>query len=135
MEETGFYTGCVKWFSITKGFGFITDTTSKKEYFVHISGIPITQYKYLQQGEYVEFQLSAAENTAAYEFQATNVRGIHGGKLMCQTKHDARSTVEGSGGGGDGEQKPTPRRNHYSAKPQRQDGGWREIVKRPVKKA
>ncbi len=33
------HTGIVKFFNETKGFGFIVDTDSGKEYFVHISGL------------------------------------------------------------------------------------------------
>ena len=32
-------TGTVKFFNETKGFGFIKDTESTKEYFVHSSGL------------------------------------------------------------------------------------------------
>ncbi|MBN2237767.1 MAG: cold shock domain-containing protein [Bacteroidales bacterium] len=32
-------TGHVKFFNTTKGFGFIKDNESDKEYFVHISGL------------------------------------------------------------------------------------------------
>ena len=31
--------GTVKFFNESKGFGFITDGTSKTEYFVHMSGL------------------------------------------------------------------------------------------------
>lgn len=31
--------GVVKFFNETKGFGFIIDEDSKKEYFVHVSGL------------------------------------------------------------------------------------------------
>ena len=31
--------GKVKFFNDTKGFGFIVDEESKKEYFVHVSGL------------------------------------------------------------------------------------------------
>ncbi|HEX2968579.1 MAG TPA: cold shock domain-containing protein [Bacteroidales bacterium] len=33
------YKGTVKFFSETKGFGFIKDENSSKEYFVHSSGL------------------------------------------------------------------------------------------------
>ncbi|MBN9293480.1 MAG: cold shock domain-containing protein [Flavobacteriia bacterium] len=33
------YKGKVKFFNETKGFGFIKDEDSNKEYFVHISGL------------------------------------------------------------------------------------------------
>jgi cold shock protein len=32
-------TGTVKFFNTSKGFGFIKDTSSEKEYFVHVSGL------------------------------------------------------------------------------------------------
>lgn len=31
--------GIVKFFNNTKGFGFIKDTATEKEYFVHVSGL------------------------------------------------------------------------------------------------
>ena len=56
--------GCVKWFNNKAGYGFITVTDGSKagsDIFVHHSSIQIDteQYKYLVQGEYVEFSLSA----------------------------------------------------------------------------
>lgn len=33
------YTGKVKFFNDTKGFGFIVDGSSNEEYFVHITGV------------------------------------------------------------------------------------------------
>ena len=32
-------TGTVKWFNETKGFGFVKETSSGQEYFVHVSGL------------------------------------------------------------------------------------------------
>jgi cold shock protein len=32
-------TGTVKFFNNSKGFGFIKDSSSEKEYFVHVSGL------------------------------------------------------------------------------------------------
>jgi CspA family cold shock protein len=32
-------TGTVKFFNSSKGFGFIKDSSSEKEYFVHVSGL------------------------------------------------------------------------------------------------
>ena len=45
--------GKVKFFNVTKGFGFIKDTESEKEYFVHASGL-IDQIK---EGDDVTFEL------------------------------------------------------------------------------
>jgi CspA family cold shock protein len=33
------YTGTVKFFNETKGFGFVVDNTSKEEIFVHVTGL------------------------------------------------------------------------------------------------
>ena len=46
--------GIVKFFNVTKGFGFITEDESKTDYFVHLSGI-IDQIK---EGDLVEFELT-----------------------------------------------------------------------------
>jgi hypothetical protein len=43
----------------------------------------------LVQGEYVEFSLSNT-TTTDHEFQAGEVCGIKGGKLMCETRRDLR---------------------------------------------
>lgn len=45
--------GTVKFFNESKGFGFITDEESKKEYFVHVSGL----IDNINEGDEVEFEL------------------------------------------------------------------------------
>jgi len=83
-------TGRVKWFNNKTGYGFITGL-SKNDYngsdiFVHHSSIQVEneQYKYLVQGEYVEFQVIQCSDSE-HEYQASNVTGILGGKCMCET--------------------------------------------------
>jgi CspA family cold shock protein len=88
------FTGRVKWFNNKAGYGFITVTDGPKsgtDVFVHHSSIKVDseQYKYLVQGEYVDFRLSET-NTSDHEFQAGEVCGIKGGKLMCETRHETR---------------------------------------------
>jgi CspA family cold shock protein len=46
--------GTVKFFNDAKGFGFVIDEESKKEYFVHVSGL-IDEIK---EGDEVEFDLA-----------------------------------------------------------------------------
>ena len=45
--------GTVKFFNDSKGFGFIIDDESKKEYFVHVSGL----IDEVREGDEVEFEL------------------------------------------------------------------------------
>jgi CspA family cold shock protein len=90
------FTGRVKWFNNKAGYGFVTVTDGPKaggDIFVHHSSIKVDsdQYKYLVQGEYVEFSLSSV-STGTHEFQAGEVSGIKGGKLMCETRHELRAT-------------------------------------------
>ena len=90
------FTGRVKWFNNKAGYGFITVTDGPKtgtDVFVHHSSIRVDaqQYKYLVQGEYTEFELTTVANSA-HEYQASDVSGIKSGKLMCETRMEARST-------------------------------------------
>ena len=86
-------TGKVKWFNKKSGFGFITvcDGQSSpmdgKDVFVHFSSVQVsdTQYRYLIQGEYVDFELSKPDK-GDHEFHAVNVSGVKGGSLMCETR-------------------------------------------------
>ena len=92
------FTGRVKWFNNKAGYGFITVTDGPKsgsDVFVHHSSVKVDaeQYKYLVQGEYIEFSLATVENDK-HECQATNVSGIKGGKLMCETRNETRSTFK-----------------------------------------
>jgi len=88
------WTGRVKWFNNKAGYGFITITDggrSGSDIFVHHSVINVEnqQYKYLVQGEYVEFDMVRIESSQ-HEWQASNVSGIRGGKLMCETRRELK---------------------------------------------
>ena len=89
--------GRCKWFNSRSGFGFITllddNKENEKDVFVHYSCIRAesSQYKYLVQGEYIEFDIVTTENDN-HEFHAANVTGIKGGPLMCDT-HCLNNTV------------------------------------------
>jgi len=89
-------TGRVKWFNNKAGYGFITATTGTQagtDVFVHHSGLAVSdqQYRYLVQGEYVEFQMNSVES-GTHRFQASDVTGIGRGMLMCETRRSFRET-------------------------------------------
>ena len=88
-ETTERKVGQVKWFNNKAGYGFITVSTDgvPKDIFTHYSTIQVanSQYKYLVQGEYVEFDLVNSTNDK-HEVQAVNVTGINRGPLMCESR-------------------------------------------------
>jgi cold shock protein len=88
--------GQVKWFNNKAGYGFITVSDGDqagKDIFVHYSSIKVvnSQYKYLIQGEYVEFTLTKSTGEQ-HEYQASDISGIKGGLLMCETRRVNRAT-------------------------------------------
>lgn len=91
--------GRVKWFNNKVGYGFITTCDDNaSDVFVHHSQIVVStqQYKYLVEGEYVHFTLSDSSNSD-HKHLATEVSGINGGKLMCETRNmqqEARASME-----------------------------------------
>ena len=93
------FTGRVKWFNNKAGYGFITVTDGSRsgsDIFVHHSviGVGSQQFRYLVQGEYVEFDLVPTTKGSSHEIQASNVCGIKGGKLMCETRNEYKSVTK-----------------------------------------
>ena len=81
--------GRVKWFNNKSGYGFITAKVegTERDVFVHHSAIQVSasQYKYLVQGEYVQFKLERLEGSN-HDIQATSVSGIDAGPLQCESR-------------------------------------------------
>jgi CspA family cold shock protein len=95
------FTGRVKWFNNKAGYGFITITDGSRsgtDIFVHHSviGVGSQQFRYLVQGEYVEFDLVPTIQGSTHEIQASNVCGIKGGKLMCETRNEYKASKPSS---------------------------------------
>lgn len=92
------YLGRVKWFNNKAGFGFVSclDGDRKdQDVFVHHSGVNVSseQYKYLVQGEYVNFSVKKTDNQE-HPYQACDVRGVCGGWLMCETRNEIRKATQ-----------------------------------------
>ncbi len=51
------YRGTVKWFSSSKGYGFIQWPEGPKDVFVHYSAVQMQGYKSLDEGQAVEFSV------------------------------------------------------------------------------
>ena len=124
-------TGMVKWFNNKAGFGFITVSGegeySGKDIFIHYTSIRVnnSQYKYLVQGEYVDFNLVKSENEK-HEYHATDVSGVLGGSIMCETRRMALSSQPQSQ-----TDRPRPYRPRPAAEDATTDDGFKRVdVKR-----
>lgn len=119
------FTGRCKWFNNKAGYGFLTvvrsDDDSKvgTDVFAHHSGIVVSteQYKYLVQGEYVDFQMTET-NGGQHSVQASEITGVGKGPLMCETRNEARKLQEQqrSEDGESSESRPPRRRNNRSGR-------------------
>ena len=126
-------TGRVKWFNNKTGFGFISVVGGNDQYkdasevFVHHSAVTVSQeqYRYLVEGEYVEFSVVTTES-GDHKFQAGDVRGVKGGKLFCETRHEHRASQDGGAGEDKGERgRPQVRGRGGGGRGGRVDGGGR----------
>jgi cold shock CspA family protein len=113
------FVGQVKWFNNRLGYGFITIISQcgrqNEDVFVHQQHITpkTSEYRSLQQGEYVSFQLGKADaegEGSKHDNQAVKVTGVFGGSLMCdQTVRRAPPATESSTEQSDTQSKPTTR--------------------------
>jgi len=63
-------TGTVKWFSDSKGFGFITSADGSADLFAHFSAIESSGFKTLAEGQSVNFDVASGPKG----LQASNIR-------------------------------------------------------------
>lgn len=66
-------TGKVKWFSNSKGYGFIVPDESGEDLFAHFSAITGDGFRSLNENDRVEFDVQRGEKG----FQATNIRHLN----------------------------------------------------------
>ncbi len=98
---TNQYVGKVKWFNNKSGYGFVTFIDSSdfkgKDIFAHHSSLNVKDeiYKYLVQGEYVEFSVQKMDS-GNHEYQAMNIKGVLQNDLMCETRHKNRDLSKNS---------------------------------------
>lgn len=64
--------GIVKWFNNEKGYGFIRNTKTDEDIFVHFTGIVAEGFKSLKDGQKVTFEISKG----THGVQATHVETL-----------------------------------------------------------
>ena len=64
--------GIVKWFNNEKGYGFIRNTKTDEDIFVHFTGIVAEGFKSLKEGQKVTFEIS----NGTPGVQATHVKTL-----------------------------------------------------------
>ena len=114
-EQT--YTARVKWFNRTAGWGFVSLTSSALEHenddvFVHWKSLNVgnEQYKYLVNGEYISLKIKYTPD-GEHSYQASDVTGIDGGKLMCETRNEENDNRRENDGEGKGKRGESNRRH------------------------
>jgi len=135
------HTARCKWFNNKAGYGFLTVVRSSDEskvgsdVFAHHTGITVgsEQYKYLVQGEYVDFKMRETDS-GDHAIQAADITGVGGGQLMCETRNEQRKQQEQNRGEDDGSRDETrgerrgkrPNRSRGSAQVRLRGEGPRE---------
>lgn len=66
------FTGTVKWFNPTKGYGFIQPEDGQKDVFVHITAVQQAQLTTLNEGQRVKFEVTTNRGKDA----ATNLQVV-----------------------------------------------------------
>jgi CspA family cold shock protein len=64
-KESFMFTGTVKWFNTTKGFGFIQPEDGGKDVFVHISAVERANLRTLNEGQKVSYDIEKGRDGRA----------------------------------------------------------------------
>ena len=137
--------GRVKWFNNKAGYGFITVSKGEhngEDVFAHHSAIEVAQeqYRYLVQGEYVDFKLCEVTDQS-HKWQAGEVKGINNGKLMCETRFETRESRAPRKPNDDEVQRTRPSRDdgptHYKVRTRgpgpREGEEWMLVRRKPTR--
>jgi CspA family cold shock protein len=73
-------TGTIKWFSNTKGFGFILNENGHPDIFVHYSAIATDGYKTLKAGQTVNYDIKKGD------------KGLHAVNVVPEDMKDNQDT-------------------------------------------
>lgn len=92
-------TGTVKWFNVSKGFGFISPTDGGEDLFVHQSSIKSEGYRSLAEGEQVEFEIDTGDDGRT---KAVDVSGPDGAYVQGSRRDGGGSGGRGGRGGSGG---------------------------------
>jgi len=65
-------TGVVKWFNVSRGYGFIAPANGGDDVFAHYSAIEMDGYKTLAEGQQVEFSVANGPKGP----EATSIRAV-----------------------------------------------------------
>jgi cold shock protein len=119
VPAAAYATGTVKWFNTTKGFGFIMGDDAGKDYFVHQSSVKMEGFRFLEEGERVQFDVMQGEKGV----QAVNVTGLNGAPLSGEVANRAGQQQQQQGQGQGQGQRRGPR--SAGGRKEGRDGGDR----------
>ncbi|KAK8964012.1 Glycine-rich protein 2 [Platanthera guangdongensis] len=93
VQESDRLKGTVKWFNMTKGFGFITPDDGGEDLFAHQSSIKADGFRTLADGDIFEFAISEGDDGRTKAIDATGPGGEY-------VQGNNQSSGGGGGGGG-----------------------------------
>ena len=70
--------GTVKFFNRSKGWGFITDAENDKEIFFHQTSIQMSGYRFLDEGDLVDYEVGAGNNNREQAVSVTPIISLNG---------------------------------------------------------